>query len=393
MVKKNVYCIPVWGTSGNYYHFTLGCLFPLIYYDIVTNHKHKYVIKINIGKMSTILDFIFPGRITLDYIPSNMVEVGDKQNYFDTFISLKKNCGKNDILLDPYDIFGAATMVYIIPDFDKEELIRLERLYVEYYSTPAKKRPKQKKDWTRYKKLYITDKYLKFINTRHAILGFFNSLNAHSSYHTPPVILIEREFNGLSSLENLTVMNVKSTNQRRIIYNHDKLRKRLEDDFGNNFRNVVLEKLSFYEQYLLFRNARVIIGQHGAGLVNIVYSQDINATLIEISSDWNNGHFSFENISHTCNINYISIPQNGMTKREWYKMNDISYTDIDESVFGYKAGNRIEQSLANIKKITDNFKVKLNTLSIEVFIKNSGSVSISSVMKAVHRSFLELKNR
>ena len=46
------------------------------------------------------------------------------------------------------------------------------------------------------------------------------------------------------------------------------------------FKNVILEKLSFKEQVQLFNDAKIVIGQHGAGLVNSFWCQK-NTVLIE----------------------------------------------------------------------------------------------------------------
>lgn len=60
---------------------------------------------------------------------------------------------------------------------------------------------------------------------------------------------------------------------RRSLLNHQELADRLAERFGKHFRNVALEKLPFREQLQLFRNARLVIGQHGAGLANALWME------------------------------------------------------------------------------------------------------------------------
>jgi capsular polysaccharide biosynthesis protein len=60
---------------------------------------------------------------------------------------------------------------------------------------------------------------------------------------------------------------------RRVILNHRALAEQLAQLFGQQFRNVALEELEFREQVQLFRNARLVIGQHGAGLANVLWME------------------------------------------------------------------------------------------------------------------------
>ncbi|TKX52297.1 glycosyltransferase family 61 protein, partial [Halorubrum sp. SS7] len=59
---------------------------------------------------------------------------------------------------------------------------------------------------------------------------------------------------------------------------------RLLEDYG--FSRVILSNLSLAEQIVLFYQADVVIGPHGAGLLNAVYSEDVQ--VIEIFGDYRN---------------------------------------------------------------------------------------------------------
>jgi len=403
MNQKKIFPISINGGVKNYYHFIFACLIPLINYDINTKHKYSYIIKITIGNLSNILDKIFPNRILTDYIPSNYkLGVGDRQNYFNTYINLKKNKTDDNILLDAFDIFECISIIYLVNNFNEKDLKKLEKQYVDFYYigdnnidpdqnniTNQYKKYKNdeeiKKIKTRYTQLYITDKYIKLQNIRPRIINFLNSLTIQLSYFTPPIILIERKIGTEKEINEFVANNYKG--QLRIIYNHDELQQTLKNKYGNNFRNVNLENISFYEQYLLFKNAKIIIGQHGAGLTNIFFSQNKKTTLIEICPEWNNGSYCFANLSKFCGINYIAIIQDPMTKNEWSNLFKQNAEDVDENLFKPSLKENLTQALWNLKKIKANLANKKCRPHNETFIKNSGSVNIEEIMHYVEINY------
>ena len=81
------------------------------------------------------------------------------------------------------------------------------------------------------------------------------------------VVLIERSVEPLMSGIQDTGAN------RRAIENHAELADKLEQRFGESFLNVRLEGMHVLDQIELFRGARVIIGQHGAGLCNAAWNR------------------------------------------------------------------------------------------------------------------------
>lgn len=84
----------------------------------------------------------------------------------------------------------------------------------------------------------------------------------------PKVLLIERSVQKLhfSGLER--DRRNKTGAERRTIGNHDELREALA---VHGAVNLVLENVPFLEQIKYFHNAHTIIGQHGAGLSNMVW--------------------------------------------------------------------------------------------------------------------------
>ena len=53
--------------------------------------------------------------------------------------------------------------------------------------------------------------------------------------------------------------------------------------YKNDYENVILERTSVFYQYLLFKNAKLIIANHGASLSNIIFMNK-NSSVIEIIS-------------------------------------------------------------------------------------------------------------
>lgn len=87
------------------------------------------------------------------------------------------------------------------------------------------------------------------------------------------------------------------------------------EEYG--FSRVVLSNLSLADQIALFYQTDVVMGPHGAGLLNTIYSE--NVQIIEIFGDYRNGCYysmsGLEEISYTCvigeqNNQNIRIPPN-----------------------------------------------------------------------------------
>jgi hypothetical protein len=105
-----------------------------------------------------------------------------------------------------------------------------------------------------------------------------------------------------SASENIFISREKAN--RRKISNQEKVNIILEK---YNFTSIFLEDYSFFEQVNILRNAKNIIGVHGAGLVNIVFKQK-KGNVLEISpkpKNKNEIRIPFWRISNCVNAKYF----------------------------------------------------------------------------------------
>ncbi len=116
-------------------------------------------------------------------------------------------------------------------------------------------------------------------------MGYFDDIYAYAEekFHLkndpkkyPRIILIERGF------QNLIYSKHDSGKARRYIKNHNDLKKFLADKYKDDFINLVLEHVDIIDQIKYFYNAKVVIGQHGAGLSNVIWMQP-GTHIIEIA--------------------------------------------------------------------------------------------------------------
>jgi hypothetical protein len=357
MTIKEIYAISNEGNIHHYAHFFFAVLMPLLYYDIKTKHSHSFIIKINIGTMSKILIDFFKERVFFDYIENPLNTVSDKFNYFDTFIRIKKLDDPNIILLDAFDIYNDSNYKFITSKFNNSLFEKLDVQYNNYYSKKIDNQPVSEKETTQlkknkliYKQLYFTNLYYKIILCQPSIQRYLRNTYKNNHY-TNKILLIERPFTPPSNnlLEN-------SSGQRRLIYNHLELKTALTNIYKDEFINCILDTLPFEEQYYLFKNVKIIIGQHGAGLVNIFLSKPTNKThLIEITPEWNNNWF--KNLANLCEINYYNVSQPKMTQQEFdtftnkYHLNKTTDEDIINSFKKNSGSVNINEILEIIKTI------------------------------------------
>jgi len=373
MIKKNIYYFSNEGGVSCYGHFFFAVLIPLIYYDIKSESKYIYVLKINIGNLSKILKFIFNDRIEIDYI-SDKIVINDKFEYYDLYINLLKN--KNDKLLTAYDIFRDFT--FIVKDYNNEEYKKLKKLYIDYhYYRDRDDKPKYfnsiKKKYienkTRYKQLDTTNRYIKLKKIRPYIINFFES---KIQKKTPEIVLIQRKIPNIKISNNISST---CSGERRFILNHDELKDKLQDKYNKNFINVTLEDCNIYEQFSIFRNAKVIIGQHGSGLINIFFSEHIKLIELAPINPSILGYVDFENLSKFCKFNYVRIKYDQITKKELINLNK-KYHLFDE--------NDIKNLDKNIKEY-DKQKNIYDISSLILFVKTSGSnVDIKKIIETIN---------
>ena len=107
------------------------------------------------------------------------------------------------------------------------------------------------------------------------------------------VILIER------SVRPLINGSTDTGSNRRSLANHEELKSLLQSKYATTFINVVLEDLTIEQQIALFMNAQLVIGQHGAGLCNIIWLTHPNSTIIEFPP------YRVDTFAHMCKaLNY-----------------------------------------------------------------------------------------
>lgn len=98
------------------------------------------------------------------------------------------------------------------------------------------------------------------------------------------VILIERGVAELGFDHDAGLKDWARANgsQRRFILNHAELADYLAGRYGDRFCNVVLEEMTFEDQVRLFFGARLVLGQHGAGLNHLLWMSRPGSAVVEL---------------------------------------------------------------------------------------------------------------
>ena len=239
-----------YGTITHYYHFFYGVLVPLILYHL----KHKetnFIITDNLGPMLKILY----------EIPLNILFKCENPQKF--------------------------TKIIPLDNFRSKYFFRKESNKMSY---------EDKIKICNFFKLNVPE-YIK----------------CNKSYD---IVLIERGSDPKYKLLNyskdhplLQKLGTKSGSERRAIRNHREICLELEKDYGDKFKNIVLENTSIYYQYHIFSNAKLIIAQHGAALANVIFMKDFSNVLEIIPKEKLDleGEDSFKNLSIMSKLNYYSI--------------------------------------------------------------------------------------
>ena len=120
-----------------------------------------------------------------------------------------------------------------------------------------------------------------------------------------------------SSMEfpNKILISRSDAKSRRII-NEEHLEKYL-NNYG--FTKVVLSKLRFDHQVLLFKHAKAIVSPHGAGLTNLIYAED--AKLLECHAEGHNIRPDFFQIAGINNCKYFLDSSNHVNKNNDMEIN------------------------------------------------------------------------
>uniref|UniRef100_A0A6C0F528 Glycosyltransferase 61 catalytic domain-containing protein n=1 Tax=viral metagenome TaxID=1070528 RepID=A0A6C0F528_9ZZZZ len=148
------------------------------------------------------------------------------------------------------------------------------------------------------------NKFRNFIFSRYKI----NHLEYKSDY--PEVILIKRSDRvNLINDKYLSKLNTNPTTgkERREIDNIDNVEAYLTNKYGNAFKALFFENISFENQVLYFNNAKLIICAHGAVMSNMFFCKE-NTKIIEVTCKM---HWNFFNkISSILNLNHIKCTTN-----------------------------------------------------------------------------------
>ena len=262
----------------HYYHFLFSGLFPIIELHL-SNPNLNFMISTDIGPMKSILC----------ELPITIIGIVGPEH---TLTKDDTNLPPNSYLLPSYDIFRN-----------------------EYYDS--------------YKHTFSKKKILIILNYfKETIPNYLKNLPIYD------IILIERtnQEKHYQNTELKTKFQVSGSTTRSIA-NHEMLASTLLSIYGSNkFINLQLERSNIYYQYYMFSNCKIVIGQHGAALSNIIFSLSTNnipITVIEIlpqskyekiESLQIDARSHFKNLSKHLNYNYYQIEQT----------TDHSYVNINE---------------------------------------------------------------
>ena len=125
------------------------------------------------------------------------------------------------------------------------------------------------------------------------------------------ILIIERKTN--ISYKSLYSKKIKvnqifktSGSDRRYIINHKKFVESIKNYFPKkNVLNISTEYMPIFEQYYVFNNSKLVIGQHGASLANIIFMKN-KCSVIEIMCKDRLKENWFLDLSKSCNnLNYV----------------------------------------------------------------------------------------
>jgi hypothetical protein len=148
------------------------------------------------------------------------------------------------------------------------------------------------------------NKFRNFIFSRYKI----NNLEYKNNY--PEVILVKRD--GRINLIDDKFFKKLNTNlttgkERREINNIDKVESYLKNKYGNKFKSIYFENISFEEQILYFNNAKLIICAHGAVMSNMFFCKE-GTKIIEVTCGIS--FIFFDKISSILNLSHIKCVKN-----------------------------------------------------------------------------------
>lgn len=263
------------GSVSHYYHFLYGALIPLIEYHL-SNPDKKLLITTDVGPFQSTLLEIFTSEVIIGF-EQPVIPAGEK--FFDdksmNWIRIKR---PGEVILPAYDIFNADIM---------------------------RNRAKSQ------------DKLRHLISIRPMILRFMNERipDEYKHVQTFEILLLERATEqyyidkSKTNPDKSRAIFYTSGKQRRDITNHRELFEGLNASFPGKVGNIILEGKSIFYQFQLFKNASILIGQHGAGLANMFFMNP-GTYVIEIMSPWGRRGDHFRNLANSFQISYNKFDLN-----------------------------------------------------------------------------------
>ena len=124
---------------------------------------------------------------------------------------------------------------------------------------------------------------------------------------------------------NLIISRKKAT-QRRIV-NLETFVERYSD---LNFKVVFLEEMNFKEQMQLFRNAKIVLSTHGAGLVNLLFSEEAEVIEFFPTNRTNRDAFYFYQITQALNFKHTTIEYDSFNSEQDLILNQKHFDFLDE---------------------------------------------------------------
>ena len=114
-------------------------------------------------------------------------------------------------------------------------------------------------------------------------------------------------FNNNILIGNINII-IKRINGSRIINNFDEMTESLLRNYGN-YNWIIFENLNMIETINLFQRAKLIIGAHGAGLTNMIFSPK-GTNIIELMTN-EMGNICYWHLAELLEMNYKIVPVNG----------------------------------------------------------------------------------
>lgn len=268
------------GSVSHYYHFFYGAMIPMILRHL-ENREEQFIITTDIGPFKRIFDELFEPGVIVGYdiwrLPENVELSNDREI---NNIRFSNGTRIDEVVLEPFDFFG-----------DSVKRVSKRRQY---------KNDQQQQ--------ILESNLTKIKNYIESKIGETNE--TYDQYETFDVIFImrgrEASYDEKREGINKNSPYLTSGKDRRDISNSDELSEQLALYFKNSnykFGSVLLEGTSIVQQYKLFKNAKIVIGQHGAALSNIFFCNG-SSTLIEVTCPQNNENNHFKNLSNFLGINY-----------------------------------------------------------------------------------------